>query len=151
MNRNARMTHSQDNASRTMSLFTSGFVFTSTGSVSSAFIWDHLNFHDCRSFGLFRPGFKLSLRAVHRINARVARRAERPARIVHRAPQIFERDEAQSIRAQILSNFLDRALRPIRSGIARVKPGFKSIEFFWREPRAHPRFIGSDQFLARRR
>src|ERR1700686_2071109 len=155
MNKNARMTHSQDSASRSMTLPTSGFALAATGSVSSAFIWHHLNFplndYGGRFFGLRRASFELALRSVHRIHAGVARRAERSARIVHRAPQILERDEAQRIRAEILANFLDRALRPvgagpapIGSGLARVEPGFKRFEFLGREPRAHPRFIGRD-------
>ena len=124
------MTHSQDNASRRMILLTSGFALAATGSVSSAFIRHHLNFplniYGGRFFGLRRAGFELALRAVHRIHARVARRAEGAARIVHRAPQILERDVAQRIRAQITANFLDRALRPVGSGLARVEPGFKA-------------------------
>src|SRR5882672_3876304 len=169
MKRKARMTHSQDNASRSMSLFTSGFVSVATGSVSSAFIRHHLNFHDWCFFGLHRAGFELALRAVHGVHTRVARRTERSARIVHSAPQILQREEAQRVRAQILADFLDRALgaagmefwrrRRLAGGfsspcdlqtrgrdaraapeLARIEQRFKCFELVCREPRAHPRF-----------
>src|SRR5450759_2104857 len=143
MNRNARITQSQDSSSRRINLPNSGFGCAATGCVSLPFIWHHLNFDGPGFFGTGCAGIEFGLRAVHRIYTRVARRAERAGGIADGAAQTFEREIAQGIGAEISPDLLDRAL-------ARVAFAFEGVEFLLREPGASPGFIGRDQFLARR-
>src|SRR6266404_9038322 len=100
MNRKARITHSQETTSRAMALPKVGFDSASVCSESSCsagvwtssspFIWHRVNFNDQWLFVPCRARIEFGLRAVNRINARVAGSAVRAAGILHGAAQIFE-------------------------------------------------------------
>src|SRR5437899_9932029 len=74
-----------------------------------------------------RGGFELH--HVHRVYARITRRAVGPARILDGATQVLERDIAQRIGADEPADFLDRAL-------ARVELAFELFPSLLAEPRA---------------
>src|ERR1700726_1254970 len=75
INRNARITHSQETASRTTSLPSVGFggfistVATGTAGIadnfSSSLIWGHLNFRDQRFFAVTCARLEFGLRSIH--------------------------------------------------------------------------------------
>src|ERR1700730_13983567 len=82
MNRKARMTHNHETTSRTMALPKVGFgpagvisgdsCAAGVWSSTSPFIWHRLNFNDQWLFVSRRARIEFSLRAIHRVDARVA-------------------------------------------------------------------------------
>src|SRR5262249_48344369 len=127
MKRNARITHSQETTSRTMTLLTAGFCSAVTTSVSSAFIRHHLNLNKWRFLVPGSARLQLGLRAVNGVHPGVARRAKCAARVTSRAAQACERKVPQRIGAEEAANFLDGALFPIILKCTRAHCAVKNL------------------------